>query len=180
MTEKSTSGRTKRFCAALLSGCLKSKTREAVASLPRARIQKRLVTVAAAAFTALAAATATVSTIATTTTATATATTTVASTAAAATTAIAAATARRTLFTRTGDVHGEVTAADVLAMQALNGLLSRFGAGHGDEREAPGLAGLAVEHEVNFHDRAERGEGVLQVVLGRGEREVPDEQFVVP
>ncbi len=96
--------------------------------------------------------------------------------AAAATTAAAAA---GTLFTRTSDVHGEVTAAHVLAVETGDGRLRGFSSVHGDEGETAGFAGHAIHHEVDFHDGAVGGESVLEIVLGGVEGKIPYKQFVV-
>ena len=95
---------------------------------------------------------------------------------AAATTTAAA--AERTLLTGPGDVDGERASINGLAVEGLDGLLGLFGRAHGDETEPAGTASGPVQHQVGFHDRAVRGERVLQVVFGGVEGKVSYEQFI--
>ena len=84
-----------------------------------------------------------------------------------------------TFFAGPGDVHGEDTATEVLAVHGADGRL-RGGVGiHGDESETTGLAGHAIHHQVDFHDGAVGGERVLEVVLGGVEGKVSYKQFIV-
>lgn len=139
--------------------------------------------------TATAATTAT-TTVAAATTATATtaaaATTTAAATATAAATEPAAITAGPTesataaaaaLFTRTSNVDGQVAAIKVGAIHGVDCALGLLRRRHRDEAETAGATGRAVEHKNRFHDRAVCGKRILEAVLRRIERQVPNEQF---
>lgn len=94
------------------------------------------------------------------------------------TTSAATAAATRAVFARTGDIDGEGAAADVLAVQGINGLLRLLGRAHGHEAKAAGAAGHAVHHQVGLDHRAVRRKGVLEVIFGGVEREVSDKQFI--
>ncbi len=79
------------------------------------------------------------------------------------------------LLALSSDVDVQGTAAQLLAVQAINGLLRLFGGAHGDEGKPARPAAGPVSDEVGFDDGTERREGILQVVLGDFEVEVPDE-----
>jgi len=81
------------------------------------------------------------------------------------------------LFARTGNIDAESATAEVFAVHAVNRLLRFFGRVHGDEAKPARPAGRPVSDQVGFDDGAVGGEGVLQVVFGDFEVEIPDEQF---
>ena len=111
-----------------------------------------LVTTAAAA-TAAAAIAATAAAIAAAATATATATA----------TAIAATTAATAIFARLGQIDREITVAQLLAVQALDGCQRFLGGAHGNESETAHLAGFPVGDKADFDDDAIGAEGVSHV-----------------
>ena len=114
-----------------------------------------------------------------TTTATTAAATAVFTTGASPTTATAAATATtRTFFTRAGDVDREGATVHFLAVQGFNGSLRLIGRTHRDEAETARTTAQAIHHQVGFHDRAVRREGVVQVILCSVEGKVSYKQFV--
>lgn len=78
-------------------------------------------------------------------------------------------------FPRTGFIHRQSSAIELGSIEGLNGLLRLFGRVHRDESKAAGTASNTIRHEVGFGDHAMRREGVLQVVFGGVEREVPNE-----
>jgi hypothetical protein len=105
-------------------------------------------------------------------------------TAAAAATAFTAATetaaaAARTLFARTGDIHGQSAIVELRAVEGLHGLLGFFFSGHRHETETAGAAGHAIRHEVRFEDRAVLGERVLKLVFRNVEGKISNKQFVI-
>ncbi len=93
-----------------------------------------------------------------------------------ATTTAAAATGG-TIFARTRDIHSQCAAVDRRAVQGVDGFLSLFRAGHGHEGKSARAAAHTIDHQIGFNDRAMRCERVLQIVLCRIERQVPDKQF---
>src|ERR1043166_6951593 len=93
-------------------------------------------------------------------------------TATAVTTATAAA---GTLFARASDIDAESPAAKVLAVHTVNRLLGFLRGAHRDKGEAAGPTGSPIGDKVGFGNGAIGCEGVLQVVLGDFEVEVPDE-----
>ena len=126
------------------------------------------VAAAAAAITAPAAA---ATTAAATTTVAATAaaatTTTVAAATTATTTEAAAAAASGTLFTGTGDVHGQGTAAQILAVEHFHSAIGLVRSRELDERETAGLSGHAIEHQVDIGDHTGRRKVILEVTFLR-------------
>ena len=86
-------------------------------------------------------------------------------------------TARRTFFTRTGDVHGQITTVEILAVEGLDGRFRRFRRLHGDEGKATGTARELVHHQVDFDDTAVRGKQVMEVVFDRVEGKISYEQL---
>jgi hypothetical protein len=129
-------------------------------------------------------------TVATVTTAIATETTATATAAAFATTVTAAATttalttaaetaaaARRTLFARTGDVHGQVATIEILAVEGLDGSFSRFRSLHGDEGETARATGELVDHQVDLDHAAMSSEQVMEIVFNRVEGKISYEQL---
>lgn len=131
-------------------------------------------TVAATITTAIAAeaTAATATAFATTVTAAATATT--LTTAAEAT---AAAAARRTFFTRTGDVDRQVATVEILAVQRLDGSFSSFRGFHGDESETTRTTGELVDHQVDLDNAAMSSEQVMEIVFDRVEGKISYEQL---
>jgi len=137
-------------------------------------------TTAASITTATTATTAATTTAATATTASTIAAATTTAAAAPASTAItaAAATAGRTILTRARFVHGQGATVKGVAVKHGDGLLRVFIRRHGDEGEAAGFAGEFVLHKHDFGDRASLREVVLEIGLGRVERQVADVEFI--
>ncbi len=103
---------------------------------------------------------------------------TVSATATAATVTTASATTTATtgaLFARPGDIDVEGAPAQFFAIQTVNGLLRLLRRTHGDEGKPARPTGGPVGDEVGFDNRAIGREGILQIVLGDFEVEVPDE-----
>src|SRR5262249_31089515 len=88
------------------------------------------------------------------------------------TTTTAAAAARPLL----GLVDRQRPAAELAAVQLVNGLLGLLVAAHLDEREAAGPAGLAVRHHLGIRDGAVLAEHLAQLELGGVERKIADVQ----
>jgi len=114
----------------------------------------------------------TATTVSATAAAATTTTTTAAITTAPATTTAAAA---GTLFARPGDIDVQSAAAQFLAVQCIDGFLGLLGRAHRDEGEPARAACGPVGNQIGFLNGAVRREGVLQVVFGDFEVEVPDE-----
>src|SRR5690349_12562076 len=91
--------------------------------------------------------------------------------------ATAAAAAASTFLTRAGDVDGQGPTIQLGAVHGRDGLLGFFRRAHGNESETARPAAHAVHHQVGFNDGAVRREGVLQIVFGGIEGEVPYKQF---
>ena len=85
------------------------------------------------------------------------------------------ATTAGTLFARPGDVDVQGTSAQFLPVQGVDGFLRLFRGAHRHEGKAARTPGVAVGNEVGLDDSAVSGKGVLQVVFGDFEVEVPDE-----
>ncbi len=137
-------------------------------------ITARAATVASAISTA--SATAAAATIPTTATATATsvAPTTAAS---AISTATASTTRAGPVFLRPGFIDGQGASVELGAVHGLDCILGFLGRRHRDEGESAGTACGSVQHQVDFEDGAVRGEGVLECVFSRLEREISNEEF---
>jgi len=143
----------------------------------------------AAAVTTAATATATpTAAAATTTTATAAATPVAAASAAAAAVATATATTTteaaatgtgRALFTRTGDVHREGTALDLVTVKFVDAGLGLFAAAHRHERKTARTAGELVEDDLDDTDGANLAEQGLKILRGAGEGKVSHVELVV-
>jgi hypothetical protein len=95
------------------------------------------------------------------------------------TAAATTATTATALFFRTGFIDGEIAAFEICPVKALNSLLCFLGGAHGDKGETAGTPAKAVNHEVGFDDSAVLCEGILQIVLGDLEVNVPDEELCV-
>jgi len=95
-------------------------------------------------------------------------------TATAVTTAATAA-AAGTLFARASDIDAESAATEVFAVQTVNRLLGFLRGAHCDKGEATRPTGSPIGDEIGFDNGAIGCEGVLQVVFGDFEVEVPDE-----
>src|SRR5690606_18176681 len=129
----------------------------------------------------LVAAAATAITTATAAAATATAVTAAATTAVATTTtttAAKAAAAGSAGLHGTGFVDHEVTAAEILAMHALDGGLGFGIAAHFDKAETLGAAGVALHHDLGAAHRAEPAEGLLQILITEGIGQIAHVKFV--
>src|SRR5262245_34598279 len=87
----------------------------------------------------------------------------------------AAKTASAALFSGASFVDGEIAAVEVRAVERIDRVLRLFGRTHSDEAEAARAARGAIHHKVCLGDGAMRREGVLEIVFGRVEREVPNE-----
>ena len=106
---------------------------------------------------------------------------TAATTAAVAATTVAAAEATatgRTWFHRTGFVHDQITAAEVLAMHALDGCLCFGIAAHFDKAETLGTAGVTLHHDLGAANRAELAESLLQILVAERIGQVAHVKFV--
>jgi hypothetical protein len=98
--------------------------------------------------------------------------------ASAAATAVTAAAARGTFFTRARFVYGESATVEGLAVKLGDRSLRVLIGTHGDECESAGFAGEFVLDEKDFAHRTSLREIVLQVGLGRIERQIADVEFV--
>jgi hypothetical protein len=78
----------------------------------------------------------------------------------------------RRLGTRLIDVHR--TAVQIRAVELLNRSFRFVLVGHFDERETPGLACIAIRHDVHALYVPELRESRVQLVLGGLETEIPD------
>jgi hypothetical protein len=86
--------------------------------------------------------------------------------------AAVSAAAAAALFTGLGFVDLEVAAAEILTVGGADRLVHGIVGIHGHEREAAGLAAVAVDREVDVGHLAVLGEQVLEFLLGRLERQV--------
>jgi hypothetical protein len=89
----------------------------------------------------------------------------------------AVATSSGAIFPRPGDIDGQIPTVEGCSVKCLDCFLGFLRGAHGDEAKAPRAAAHAVDHEVGFNDSTVGGEGVLEVVFGGVEGEVPNEQF---
>ncbi|MGB9334688.1 MAG: hypothetical protein WCB14_06760, partial [Candidatus Acidiferrales bacterium] len=74
--------------------------------------------------------------------------------------------------------HAQSAAGDFLAIQIGHGFRGFGVIGHFDEREAAGLAGLAVRGDVDARDLAESREHGAEIALGGLEAQVAYEQVL--
>ena len=101
-----------------------------------------------------------------------------AATTAVTTAAVRAAEAARTLFAGASLVDDDGTAADRLAVQAVDGCLGFGIRAHLDEAEALRAAGFAVHHDLGGLDRAELGESSVQFFVANAVGQVAHVEFV--
>lgn len=142
------------------------------------KIKRFSVTITARAATVAAAISAAAATIPTT--AAAAAATSVAPTTAAAaaiSTTSASTTGTGPVFLRPGFIDGQGASVELGAVHGLDCILGFLGRRHRDEGESAGTACGSVQHQVDFEDGAVRGEGVLESVFSRLEREISNEEF---
>ena len=71
---------------------------------------------------------------------------------------------RRALFSRSGNVHGQLASLQFFVVEHFNGFGGFFRGGHLDERKASGLAGEFVKHHIDGPDHAGLREVILQIV----------------
>jgi hypothetical protein len=90
-------------------------------------------------------------------------------------TTITVSAAARAFLTRPGDVNAQSAAAQIFAIQGVDGLLRCLRRIHRYKGEPTRAARGSVSNEIGLDDRAIGGEGVLQVVFRDFEVEVPDE-----
>src|SRR5277367_1306999 len=76
-----------------------------------------------------------------------------------------AAAASRAFFARAREIHGQRAAAQVPAIQALDGALGFGIAAHGYERKTAWAVCCAIHHQARFGNGAKSREGVLQVIF---------------
>jgi hypothetical protein len=86
-------------------------------------------------------------------------------------------TAARTFFTGACFIHGQWTSFKRLAVELVDGVLCICFACHGDESESARFAGEFILHQHHFADGSGLCEEILEIGLGRVEREVPDVEF---
>src|SRR5688572_32237498 len=79
---------------------------------------------------------------------------------------------------RLGQFHLELTAVELVAIEARDRLLSLLGRGHLDEAEPARLAGVPVGHDRGGLHNTGLGEEFPETFRGRGERETADEKFL--
>ncbi len=79
------------------------------------------------------------------------------------TTTTAATTAWGTIFTRTGNVDGQRTALEFLAVEHFNGLVGFISTAHFDKGKAARLARELVHHDVHRANDTSLGEEILKV-----------------
>ena len=75
-------------------------------------------------------------------------------------------------------VHDQITAATVLAVQALDSGLCFGIAAHFHKAEALGTAGVTLHHDLGAADIAKFAESLLQIVVAERVRQVADVEFV--
>lgn len=92
--------------------------------------------------------------------------------AAPATTTKTATAAGRPLLARTGDVHGQGSAVQFLAVEQFNRLLGFFGTAELYKCEAAGTARELVEHQVDVDHHARGAEVVLEIAFEGLKRQV--------
>jgi hypothetical protein len=88
-------------------------------------------------------------------------------------------TAAGTLFTGLGNVNGQFTSIDALAIKSRDSRLGFFGGAHGDETKTTGTAADAVHHQVGFGNGAKRGKCILKVVFCGIEGKISNKQFII-
>jgi len=104
-------------------------------------------------------------------------TATVAAAAAAAVIAARTAVIARALFLRARDIDRQRPFGQQRAMHRSDGFLRFLGCGHGNESEPAGTSGHSIHHQIGFDDRAVRGKGLLNFVLGGVEGKISHKQF---
>lgn len=92
-------------------------------------------------------------------------------------TTVAAATRSAGLH-RTGDVDGQVTATEVLAVEAIDGGFSFLSRTHFYKAEAFGAAGFALHHHFGGLNRTKAREFLVKIVVANRVSEVADVEFV--
>jgi hypothetical protein len=85
-----------------------------------------------------------------------------------------AATAAAAFFARARFIDGEFAAVQFLVGGAFNGGLGSVLGRHGDKSETTGPSGGAISDQIDFIDWPESGKHVLQIVLGRIKRQIPN------
>ncbi len=80
-----------------------------------------------------------------------------------------------TLLFRASLIDREAAAIKSRAIHSFDCFLRLFRRGHGDESKTARAASDPISHEVGLGDHAVRREGVLQIVFGGVEREIPNE-----
>ena len=88
-------------------------------------------------------------------------------------------TTTRPLFAGPGFIDREIAALQVGPIERLNGRLGLFTGPHRDEGEAAGAPAHPIDHQVDFGDGAELGEGILQIIFRDVVGEITDKQFRV-
>ncbi len=87
-------------------------------------------------------------------------------------------TARRTLFSRSGDVHSDGAAIDVLAVEQFDRLLCFLRRAHLDEGEPARFAGELVLDQIGRSDFPRLCEEVIDLAFGRVKGQIPNVQPV--
>jgi hypothetical protein len=97
--------------------------------------------------------------------------------AAAAAKAAAPAAATRACGHGLGLIDGQVAAAEIMIVQLLDRALRFLVGRHLDEAEASGATGCHVAHDFDAFDVSAAREELLEILLARGVRKVPDVEF---
>jgi len=83
------------------------------------------------------------------------------------------------LFARLGDVDGQSTAVNLLAVERADGRLCFIGRAHGDETETARTTTGAISHQIGFEHGPMGRKRVLKIILGGVEGNISNEQFII-
>jgi hypothetical protein len=72
---------------------------------------------------------------------------------------------RRTLFTRTRDIHGQCAALKFLVMELLDGFVGLLLSAKFDEGKATGFAGHFIHHKIDGSDNPNLREMILKIIF---------------
>ena len=83
------------------------------------------------------------------------------------------------LFARLGDVHGQSTAVNLLAVERADRRLRFIGRAHRDETETARTTSGAIRHQIGFEHGPMRRKRVLKIILGGIEGKISNKQFII-
>lgn len=82
-------------------------------------------------------------------------------------------------FARPGDVDGQSTAVNLLAVERADCRLRFIGRAHSDETETAWTTTGAIRHQIGFEHGSMGGKRVLKIILGGIEGKISNKQFII-